>query len=156
MRSPVQFINITLRRMRSFFSTTCKTKWRWSLALALFWCVGTSNADASCGDYLHVKGLPVNEGVTDSDLSEMSHHRPKTPAPCLTGECRSRDQLPEAPATTMDTRIHEQIRLFHGVQELLNNAPASNSKSSQRPGDDRLPASPHIDSLDKPPQTTFV
>ena len=141
--------------MRFWYSTTGLSNWRLCFTVALICCAGASSADASCGDYLHVKGMPVSLAETDQTKSHLDHQHPVEPTPCASGNCRSRDQLPIDPATSLDSRILEDIRLSHEIHGSWKDSPTP-SPATHRPGDDQPPTSPFIAALDKPPQASFV
>jgi hypothetical protein len=141
--------------MRYWYSTTCSANWRLLFTVALICCAKASSADASCGDYLHVKGMPVSLAETDQPQSHLDHQRPVEPTPCANGNCQSRDQLPIDPATTLDSRILEDIRLSHEIHGLGKDSLLPKF-ATHRLSDDQPPTSPFIAALDKPPQATFV
>jgi len=126
-----------------------------SLVAGALWSVSVSEVQASCGDYLHVKGEPVAGHVMRQPQEDAEQRPHQMPSPCLNGQCGIPPHTPTPSGTTSDTLQRIEIRVCSILDELVDWTD-SRATSSSSPTDENAPATPHLDRLDKPPQFTFV
>lgn len=109
--------------------------------------LGSSFAEASCGDYLHPSHPVAN--------SKMSHTLPLThlPAcPCRGPECQ---QIPDVPPPQLPVALQSKNfdRLLSQTEPL---PPASSDRWSSRAGNTKFIAEDHRIGLDRPPRSRRI
>lgn len=125
------------------------------LVAGMLWSVSASEALASCGDYLHVKGEPIARHEMPQQHESIGQRSHSLPSPCLNGRCGVPRRTPTPSGTTSETPTRIELR-FVSLLDTLVNWREDCALSALVPTDAEIPGSPARDRLDKPPQTTFV
>ncbi|MBD3674676.1 MAG: hypothetical protein HUJ26_14225 [Planctomycetaceae bacterium] len=125
------------------------------LVTGALWSVSLSEADASCGDYLFVKGKPIVRHEMPLEQDTAHQRSPQMPSPCLNGQCGVPPRTPSPSGTTSDVQRRVEVRPC-SILETLADCSAERPVAFLNPTDQDAPSIPHPARLEKPPQITFL